>query len=223
MKDHSYPVITIDGPAASGKSSVSREIARRKGWNWVSTGAFYRGLAYVAQKLKVDIHDEDKLVQLAHDPIWSVKMTTDLTQVLFREKDVTEEVGQEEVGSIASVVSQFPRVRKALLQSQRDCATIEPGLVAEGRDCGTVVFPKAQLKIYLTASSEDRAQRRAQEQGHAVEHTMALQIERDSRDTERKAAPLQIPDDAKVLDTTLLSLVQVVDEVVRILESPRSN
>ena len=128
------------------------------------------------------------------------------------------QVGKEEVGSIASVVSQFPRVRSALLQSQRDCATIEPGLVAEGRDCGTVVFPKAHLKIYLTASSEDRAQRRAQEQGHALEHTMALQIERDSRDSERKAAPLQIPDDAKVLDTTLLSLNEVVDEVVKILE-----
>lgn len=214
-----FPVVTIDGPAASGKSSVSREVARLQGWNWVSTGAFYRGLAYVAHQLNANLQDEDALVRLAQDSIWSVQMTSELTQVHFKGNDVTQAVAQEEVGSMASLVSQYPKVRAALLQAQRMCALTAPGLVAEGRDCGTVVFPQAPLKIFLTASSEDRAARRAQEQGHAVEHALALQVERDQRDSKRKAAPMQIPDDAEVIDTTTLNLDQVVQKVNALIQS----
>lgn len=218
-----FSVITIDGPAASGKSSVSRELARHLGWNWVSTGAFYRGLAYVAKESHVDLSSEEALVQLANNPIWEVRMSPENTLVFFRGQDVTQEIFKEEVGSIASVISQYSKVRQALLHAQRDCAARAPGLVAEGRDCGTVVFPQAKVKIYLTANSEDRAARRAQEEGQSVEAAMALQKERDARDTGRTTAPLQIPTDAQVVDTTGLSLEEVIEKVTSIvaLDIPR--
>ena len=134
-------VVTIDGPAASGKSSVSRELARRMGWKWVSTGAFYRGLAYVAHVSHVSLRDEEALVQLAKSPVWSVRLASEETHVFLKNQDVTAEIGKEEIGSLASQVSSFSRVRSALLDAQRKCAEGGQGLVAEGRDCGTVVFP----------------------------------------------------------------------------------
>lgn len=203
-------IITIDGPSASGKSSVSRELAKRLGWNWVSTGAFYRGLAYVAVQENVDLTDTQKLVQLAHDSIWSVRMDEDQTRVFYKKQDVTTEILSEANATRASQVSQNPKVREALLQNQRDCAAAK-GLVAEGRDCGTVVFPKAMLKIYLTASQEERALRRSKEQGLNFKETHNQQVVRDQRDSSRSAAPLQIPSDARVVDSGGMDLKQVVD------------
>lgn len=208
-------VITIDGPAASGKSSVSRELARRLGWYWVSTGAFYRGLAYAALQLKVALDDVKTLENLARSDRWQVQMTGEQTQVLFRGKDVTDLISQEDVGSYASQISHYSEVRKALLEGQRACSEGEHGLVAEGRDCGTVVFPQAQAKIYLTASSEHRAQRRAVEQGRIKEEIIESQKVRDRQDSTRKTAPLQIPENAFVVDTTEMGL----DEVVNTVES----
>lgn len=210
-----YPVITIDGPAASGKSSVSRELAAHLGWNWVSTGAFYRGLVYVAMQEGLDLQNEEELTALAVSSAWKVVMAQDQTRVFHGEIDVTESIFKEKVGAAASLVSQFPRVREALLQGQRDCAKVPPGLVAEGRDCGTVVFPQAPMKFFLTASQEDRAQRRAQECGDSLEQARARQQERDLRDQRRKTAPLAIPEDAEVLDTTGFSLEEVVEQVLQ--------
>jgi cytidylate kinase len=205
-------VITIDGPAASGKTSVSRELARRLGWKWVSTGAFYRALAYVAQQKGVPWENPEDLANLVSDKAWAVDLGVERTGVILDGKDVTEEIYAEEIGGGASQVSQYPEVRKALLQAQRDLALVTD-LVAEGRDCGTVVFPEANLKIYLTARSEQRAQRRATEKGADVDKIQAQQKDRDARDSGRKAAPLKVPEGASVIDTGPLNLEQVVDKV----------
>ncbi len=207
------PVVTMDGPAASGKSSVSRELARRLGWSWVSTGAFYRGLAFVAYKKSTDLKSEEALVQLAESSIWSVEMTAEKTCVFLDKEDVTEEINREEIGNLASIVSQFSRVRTALLEAQRRCAVGVEGLVAEGRDCGSVVFPNAPLKVFLTARAGDRAARRAKEEGRSVSETKAQQAIRDAQDATRKAAPMQIAEDALVIDTSELSFLQVVEKI----------
>ncbi len=206
-------IITIDGPAASGKTSVSRLIAGRHGWAWVSTGAFYRGLAYVALKEHINIQDEAALAKLCVSPIWRVVMAAERTQVFMHGEDVTDTIYSEEIGSAASLVSQFPQVRASLLNAQRLCATGVNALLAEGRDCGTVVFPLAQVKFYLTAGTRDRAERRAREQGANVEEMRQAQVKRDYQDSSRRAAPMQIPSQAHVIDTTSLTLEQVVEQV----------
>ncbi|MBL7557527.1 MAG: (d)CMP kinase [Bdellovibrionaceae bacterium] len=217
-------VVTIDGPAASGKSSVSREIARKHGWKWVSTGAFYRGLAFVALKKNVDLEDTKALVDLCHSDEWSIELTPEKTEVVFQGVDVTDQINHEDVGSFASRISHHQDVRKALLAAQRNCALGQKGLVAEGRDCGTVVFPDAPIKVYLTAKSENRALRRALEQGADLQEVQSAQKIRDRQDSSRKAAPLQVPDNALVIDTTELDLqgvVQAVDNHIKNkLQSP---
>lgn len=204
-------VVTIDGPAASGKTSVSRELARRMGWHWVSTGAFYRALAYLADRLQVDLTDENQLAELAASKRWRIEMTDAQTKVYFESEDVSDAINAENVGSIASKISHFPKVRKSLLAAQRDCADRTTGLIAEGRDCGTVVFPKAEIKFYLTANQANRAERRAKEQGLAAEDLMKEQAQRDLQDSTRKAAPLSVAENAIVVDTTNLNFIQVVD------------
>lgn len=206
-------VITIDGPAASGKSSVSRELARRLGWPWVSTGAFYRGLAYVALEAKVDDTNAGQLVALAKSDLWDVILTSERTLVHFKGNDVTDLIASEDVGGIASRISHIPEVRQALLGQQRAFAEGSKGLVAEGRDCGTVVFPAAIVKVYLTASSESRALRRATEHGEDPDKIIEAQKTRDRQDSTRKAAPLVIPQNALVLDTSEMTLTNVVDQV----------
>jgi CMP/dCMP kinase len=206
-------IITIDGPAASGKSSVSRMLANRLGWKWVSTGAFYRGLAYVAMKEGIEPSDTSALVKLAANPVWEVRMEDDQTRVFYKNQDVTVHILSEENGSRASLISQNSEVRKALLENQRNCAKNVKGLVAEGRDCGTVVFPQAMLKVFLTASQEERAARRAREQGLNLQETVDQQRQRDHQDANRAAAPMQIPEGARVVDSNGLQLVDVVDQI----------
>ncbi len=212
-------VITIDGPAASGKSSVSRELAKSLDIPWVSTGAFYRGLAYAAIRLKIALTDRTKLSDLAMSNTWKVEMTTEKTKVWFNNEDVTELIGQENVGNAASTISHYPEIRQSLLDHQRGCALDVKGLVAEGRDCGTVVFPEAEVKIYITASSEHRASRRAQELGMDQKDLIQQQQVRDKQDSTRKVAPLQAPKDALVLDTTELTFPEVVEKVKAFIHS----
>lgn len=206
-------VITIDGPAASGKSSVSRELARRLGWKWVSTGAFYRGLAYAALQLDVDLDDVETLAQLTHNTVWSIRPESERTKVYFKEEDVTDLIAHEDVGNFASKISHYPEVRKALLEAQRKCSTGPDGLVAEGRDCGTIVFPQAEAKVYLTASSEHRAARRATELGLDQDDMVKAQKQRDHQDSTRKVAPMAVPENALVVDSTELNLSEVVDKI----------
>jgi CMP/dCMP kinase len=207
-------IVTIDGPAASGKSSVSREIAKRLGWSWVSTGAFYRGLGYVALELGVDLEDVQGLTSLAGDrSVWSVVLSPEKTQVFLYNQDVTTLIHHEDVGAIASRISQIPQVRASLLEAQRECYQESQGLVAEGRDCGTVVFPQARVKIFLTADEASRAMRRAQEQGLSVTQVSQQHKQRDAQDQGRKVAPLTQAPGAIVVDTSYLNLEQVVSEV----------
>lgn len=206
-------VVTIDGPAASGKSSVSRELAKRLGWSWVSTGAFYRGLAFAAIQLNISLDDVQSLADLCDSPVWSVRMSPEKTLVYFKDQEVTDQIAHEDVGAFASRVSFYPDVRKALLEAQRRCSNNVPGLVAEGRDCGTVVFPDATAKVFLTASSENRAARRAAEHGADAAEIEKAQKLRDQQDSTRKAAPMAIPENAFVVDTTTLNLEQVVQSV----------
>lgn len=206
-------LVTVDGPAASGKTSVCREVARRLGWKWVSTGAFYRGLAYLALKRGVSVSDEDALAKLIDSSAFEVRMEPLVTAVYIGESDVTKELASEDVGSAASQVSQWPKVRSALLQAQRNCYTKSVSLIAEGRDCGTVVFPDADLKFFLTASKEDRAQRRSEELGKNLSTTLKQQHQRDQRDEKRAVSPLLPAPDAHVINTSPLSLEQVIDQV----------
>lgn len=205
-------VITIDGPAASGKSSVSRELAKRLNCDWVSTGSFYRGLAFVAQQTQANLENESDIATLAQSNIWKVVMAPEKTHVVFNGKDVTSEVHQESVGLVASKISQYPTVRKMLLGAQRDCQTAR-GLVAEGRDCGSVVFPSAELKIYLDADSENRAMRRAQQAGTSAQEVADQQKVRDNQDLTRTVAPLMAPEGAHVIDTSTMTLHEVVDHI----------
>lgn len=206
-------MITIDGPAASGKSSVSRGLAKLFSIPWVSTGAFYRGLAYVAIQTNVNLEDKEALTELAMSNVWKVVMAQEKTQVWFKDQDVTDFIFKEDVGNVASKISHYPEVRSSLLDHQRQCAFMERGLVAEGRDCGTVVFPQAEVKVYLTASSEHRAQRRAQELGLDQKELAVQQKQRDEQDSTRKVAPLQVPKDALVVDTTQMSLNDAIDQI----------
>lgn len=203
-------VVTIDGPAASGKSSLSRELSKKLGCPWVSTGAFYRGLAYAALQSKIDLNNPIALSELCQSDVWSVVLSYERTQVHYKGENVTDQISQESVGNVASRISHYPEVRQSLLDHQRNCALINDGLIAEGRDCGTVVFPHAEVKIYLTANSENRAQRRAQELGMDEKTLVQQQEIRDKQDSTRKTAPLQIPADSLVIDTTSMDLQAVV-------------
>lgn len=216
-------VITIDGPAASGKSSVSRELSRILNIPWVSTGAFYRGLAFAAICQNIELTNKLALSELAASDIWRVEMTADKTEVWYKDLDVTDKISQEDVGNYASMVSHYPEVRTSLLDQQRNCAFLADGLIAEGRDCGTVVFPRAEVKIYLTARSENRAQRRAQELGLDEKVLVVQQQLRDQQDSTRKTAPLQIPDSALVIDTSELNMAQVVEKIKLYAEEKLKN
>ena len=213
-------VITIDGPAASGKSSVSRELAKSLGIPWVSTGSFYRALAYAALQRNISLTNREKLSELAQlTNVWKVEMAAQRTQVWYESQEVTDLIAQEDVGNAASLISHYPEIRQSLLDHQRSCALGVKGLVAEGRDCGTVIFPKAEAKIYMTASSEHRANRRAQELGMDQKDLVQQQQQRDKQDSTRKVAPLQVPKDALVLDTTEMGFAEVVSKVNEFVHS----
>ncbi|MCX7675093.1 MAG: (d)CMP kinase [Bdellovibrionaceae bacterium] len=203
-------LITIDGTSASGKSSLSRRLAQALGWNWLSTGVFYRGLAYVALREAIDLDDVSGLVALAHNhDLWSVRMRPEQTECCYRSQLVTNEILHEDVGAMASRVSKIPEVRAALLQGQRDCFDPQRGLIAEGRDCGTVVFPQAPLKFYLQADPEARAQRRALQEQKNTQEILRLQQARDQQDQSRLVAPLSMAKEAILIDSTYLSLDEV--------------
>lgn len=211
-------VITIDGPAASGKTSVSRDLANKMGWKWISTGAFYRGLACIAFREKTNLDDPKAVADLARSDIWAVEMTDQQTNVVYRGINITDEIGREDNGQNASKISKYPEVRQALLPLQRACASSSYVLVAEGRDCGTVVFPDAVMKVYLDANSDSRAIRRSIEytgefDTKSYKEQKALQEQRDASDTQRAHAPLQIPEGADVIDTSAMGLNDVVDTI----------
>lgn len=205
-------VVTIDGLAASGKSSVSRNLALKLGWEWVSTGAFYRAIGLLCLRKEVNGSDEEEVLSAFQNEDWQIKKAHERTQVFIDGKDVTEQIYQEAVGTAASNISVHTKIRKAILQAQRDCLT-ERGLVAEGRDCGSVIFPSAGLKIFLVADPVKRAQRRAEQEGLDPNEVLQVQKQRDKRDSIRIEAPTVAPEGSITLDTSEYTLEEVVDKI----------
>ncbi|MCK0152945.1 (d)CMP kinase [Alcanivorax sp. S6407] len=211
-------VLTIDGPVSSGKGTVARRVAAGLGWHLLDSGALYRVLGYYARNQGVALDDEAALVPLAKAlPVRFVESQGD-TAVILDGEDVSNIIRQESVGELASQVAVLQPVRDALLARQQAFAE-SPGLVADGRDMGTVVFTAAPLKIYLTASAEERARRRFEqlkEKGFGA--TLATLVEdirtRDDRDMNREVAPLRPADDAVVIDSTTLSVDDVVNRIL---------
>jgi cytidylate kinase len=202
-------VIAIDGPAGAGKSTVARAVAEEIGFTYLDSGAMYRCVALAALEGGFELGDGEALGALAE----GLEIGFDGRLVLLGNRDVSREVRTPEVTAAASRISVHPRVRAAMVARQRQL--IEAGrYVAEGRDIGTVVSPDSPLKIFLTASDEERARRRAAESGEDLETVLAAQRRRDTRDTEREHGALRAAEDAVELDTTGLSLQQVVARVV---------
>jgi cytidylate kinase len=207
-------VIAIDGPAGSGKSTVARALAERLGLRYLDTGAMYRAVAFAALRENVDPDDADVLGSLAADLDIVVG-----DRVLVDGVDATVEIRGPEVTRAVSAVAANPTVRKELRERQREWAAANGGGVIEGRDIGTVVFPDAELKVYLTASPDARAARRAKEVSDLSYETVAADIaRRDALDQGREHNPLVEADDAVIVDTTDKSIEQVVDEVLERLE-----
>lgn len=214
------PVITIDGPSGVGKGTVMLRLAAHLGWHTLDSGALYRVLACAAQLRQLTLDNESALAELALN--LNVQFMPDSalgeTRVLLDGVDVSHSIRTETMGKAASQVAVFPDVRAALLARQHAFRQV-PGLIADGRDMGTVVFPDAPCKIFMTASAEERAQRRykqLKEKGidANIESLTAEIAQRDQRDSSRSAAPLKAAPDALVIDTTGISIEQVVAQIL---------
>jgi cytidylate kinase len=217
-QDASVPIVTIDGPSSSGKGTISRLVAARVGWNLLDSGALYRLVALAGVQRNLDPDDVAEHVSVARAMRVEFGSQLGEERVLLDGRDVTREMRTEQAGAGASRVAAWPAVRAALLDRQRAFAT-PPGLVADGRDMGTVIFPGARLKVFLTASAEERAQRRHKqliEKGSAASlAALSREIaERDLRDSTRQVAPLKPAPDACLLDSTGLSIDAVVERVL---------
>ncbi|MDV3239201.1 MAG: (d)CMP kinase [Gammaproteobacteria bacterium] len=202
------PVIAIDGPSGSGKGTIAQALATELGWHFLDSGALYRILAYAAQRRGIALDDAGRLAELGRN--LPVSFSANSSKILLDNIDISTEIRTESAGDAASRVAAIPAVREALLARQRAFRR-PPGLVADGRDMGTVVFPDAPLKLFLTASAEERARRRYNqliEKGLSASlSTLAADIaERDRRDANRAVAPLRPADDAIVIDTSTLDI-----------------
>jgi CMP/dCMP kinase len=202
-------VIAIDGPAGAGKSSVARAVAEELGFTYLDSGAMYRCVALAALEAGIGLDDGDALGSLAR----GLEIGLDGRRVLLGERDVSAAIREPGVTAVASQVSVHPRVREAMVERQRQLIA-NGNYVAEGRDIGTVVSPDSPLKVFLTASDQERARRRAAETGEDFESVLDAQRRRDARDTEREHGALRAAADAVELDTTGLGLEEVVGRVV---------
>jgi cytidylate kinase len=213
------PVITIDGPSGAGKGTVARIVAEKLGWHLLDSGAIYRVLAVATQYHQVDVTEEEPLIPMAAHLDVQFEISSDgESKTILEGEDVTDTIRTEEVGKLASKVAAFPRVREALLRRQR-AFKVEPGLVADGRDMGTVVFSDAPVKVFLTASAEERADRRFKQlkaKGFDVKIGRLLDDirQRDEQDQNRKVAPLVAAEGALVIDSTNVSIDDVVAEIL---------
>ncbi len=220
MKEYK-PVITIDGPSGVGKSTVSRTIAVETGRTYLDTGAMYRGVAFYFLHLDFDFDDEERIKRQLHSitlELLSPQSATSDVGVLLNGEDISSRIRTPELSMAASKISALASVRSFLTKMQRNIGK-KGGIVAEGRDMGTVVFPDAEYKYFLDATAEERCQRRARQlrqKGGIVNETVLLQqiIQRDKNDSERAVAPLKKADDAVYLDTTTLSLQEVCDRIL---------
>lgn len=208
------PVLAVDGPGGAGKGTLCREVAERLGWHLLDSGALYRLVAVAAEQSDTELEDEAGLAALARD----LPARFEADRVFLDEQDVTRLIRSEACGERASRVAVLPAVRTALVGLQRSMRK-PPGLVADGRDMGTVIFPDAELKVFLTASAQERAMRRykqLKEKGFDVSlgGLSAEVAARDRRDAERAVAPLRPAPDARVIDSTELGIDEVVEQVL---------
>ena len=211
-------IVTIDGPVAAGKTTVAREVASRLGFTLLDTGAIYRSLSLAARSQGVDLGDEESLAKLARGLDVSFEFQEGQNRVFLDGEDVTVAIRLPEISQTASVISALPAVRRELLEQQRQMAS-NGSIVAEGRDTGTVVFPDADAKFFITADDEVRATRRQGElkvkgSGESFDEVLASLRERDDRDSNRAIAPLKPAPDAKLIDTTELGIEEVIAQVL---------
>jgi cytidylate kinase len=206
-------IVAIDGPAGAGKSTVGREVARRLGLDYLDTGAMYRAVAFAALRNGIPVSDEDEVAELAR----RMDLTVDDSGVVVDGVDATSEIRGREVTEAVSAVASNTGVREELRARQRAWADDHGGGVIEGRDIGTVVFPDAALKLYVTASPRERAERRVREIGGDVDDVEVSISERDRRDMSRADGPLRKGSDAVVVDSTGLTVEAVVDNVIALL------
>ncbi|NCO65748.1 MAG: cytidylate kinase [Candidatus Aquicultor secundus] len=221
-------IIAIDGPAASGKSTVAKEVAKRLGFKYVDTGAMYRAVTWKALKERIDITNEDALAALARSA--QIEMDgLDASQHLIVRidgDDVTEAIRTPKVSAAVSTVSKVPALRSALIKKQRSFADSYPDLVMDGRDIGTVVFSDAEVKVFLKASAVERAKRRyreLKEKGHAIDLSTVERdiVTRDKIDSTRTTGPLAKAPDARAIDTTNKTIGQVVQEIVDLVKKQK--
>jgi len=216
------PVLTIDGPSGSGKGTISRLVAQRLGWHYLDSGALYRAVGVAAGWAGIDLDDDGALVRCTFDTRVEFQEADDgELRVLVNGSDATDELRTETAGAAASAIAAIPQVRTALRDRQRAFRR-PPGLVTDGRDMGTVIFPDARFKVFLTASAEERADRRykqLRDKGVSVTMDGLLReiLARDARDASRPVAPLRPADDAVHIDTTGLGIDAVVERVLALV------
>jgi cytidylate kinase len=213
-----HTIVAIDGPAGSGKSTVARALARRLGYTYIDTGAMYRAVACWALRLGMDLDDMLKMEQLAQE----THVEFAAGKVLMNGEDVTKDIREPHVSEAASKIAAYPGVRRAMRIEQRRIGAEGPA-VMEGRDIGTVVFPEARVKVYLDASAEERAGRRAAELGAEVAQVAQEMAGRDTRDRSRAEAPLVQSPDAEYIDTTGMTPEEVQEAILKIVRQRTSN
>ncbi|WP_304052806.1 (d)CMP kinase [Nitrosomonas communis] len=218
METGAIPVITIDGPSASGKGTVAQLVAEKLAFHYLDSGALYRLIALIAIRSNTEPTNESAIANIA----LHLDVNFDGSSIRLNGENVSDAIRTEACSKLASIIASQPKVRNALLQRQRAFRQL-PGLVTDGRDMGSVVFPDASLKIFLTASAEERAQRRYKqliEKGINANIQSLLQdiYERDTRDSNRDVSPLKQGVNTKLLDTTLLSIEEAVNEVLRLYD-----
>ena len=212
------PVITLDGPSGAGKGTIAQQVASELGFHILDSGSLYRLTALASQNDGIDLTDETAIADIAAKLDVVFKPTDNGLQILLRGDDSSELIRQEEIGMRASKVAAIPAVRDALLQRQRDFSEL-PGLVADGRDMGTTVFPDAPVKVFMTASAEERAERRVKQlKEKGINANIAALVAdlkaRDEQDANRAVSPLKPAEDAIFLDTTSMSIQQVTQKVL---------